>query len=439
MKEKEIINIGLIGFGVVGTGVVKILRHNEETLYRQTGKRFILRKIVDKDISRPRDVEVPQETLSTDIEGVVTDHEIDLIIELIGGYEPARTCIITALRHGKDVVTANKAVLSRYWKEIFSTASEYGVNVGFEGSVCGGIPIISSITEGLVVNRISTILGIINGTCNYILTQMTITERDFGQILKEAQEAGYAETDPTLDIEGNDTAHKLAILSSIILGQHVSDTEIYTEGITKITRKDILYAHELGYTIKLLGIMRRWGNECEIRVHPTMLPNTHPLSSVNGVYNAIYLVGDLTGPIIFYGQGAGQMPTASAVVSDIVTLSQKKRIYPYNGQTSISTEKAQTEMQIVPQHSMLASENSYYIRFTVADQPGVLATITKILGNYKISILSVIQKERGEVVSVIMLTHKAEEDKLYQALDKIDQLPVVKDKSLAIRVIEEIE
>lgn len=427
--EKQQINIGLLGFGTVGSGVVKILQEKAKFFEECTGLNLILKRIVDKDITTKRDVEVDHSILSTDANDIFKDPTIDIVIELIGGYEPARTFILTALRQGKNVVTANKALLAKYWEEIFSTANKFGTKVYFEASVGSGIPIISSIRAGLVANKITSIYGIINGTCNYILSKMGEENYEFEQALEEAKKSGYAESDATLDIEGNDTSHKLTILTSLAFGQWLSDEKIYTEGITQITKKDILYARELGYVIKLLGMAKVVNEELEVRVHPTMLDETHILSAVTGVYNAIYIEGDLTGPLIFYGQGAGKLPTASAVISDVISL--------------IRGLNNKEEMYCLPKYKLKIKDmeevkSKYYIRFSAYDKPGVLADIAGILGEYKISIASVIQKERGDIVPVVMLTHEAKEGNLRNAIQKIDNLETIKNKSLIIRV-EEIE
>lgn len=427
--EKQQINIGLLGFGTVGSGVVKILQEKAKFFEEHTGLNLILKRIVDKDITTKRDVEVNHSILSTDANDIFKDPTIDIVIELIGGYEPARTFILTALREGKNVVTANKALLSKYWEEIFLTAKKFGTKVYFEASVGSGIPIISSIRAGLVANKITSIFGIINGTCNYILSKMDEENYEFEQALEEAKKSGYAESDATLDIEGKDTSHKLTILTSLAFGQWLNDEKIYTEGITQITKKDILYARELGYVIKLLGMAKMVNEELEVRVHPTMLADTHILSAVNGVYNAIYIEGDLTGPLIFYGQGAGKLPTASAVISDVISL--------------IRGLNNKEEMYCLPKYKLKIKDmeevkSKYYIRFSAYDKPGVLAEIAGILGEYKISIASVIQKEQGDIVPVVMLTHKAKEGDLRNAIQKIDNLEAIKNKSLIIRV-EEIE
>lgn len=422
--KKSVINIGLLGFGIVGSGVVKILQEKAKFFEEHLGLKLILKKIVDKDITTKRDVEVDDSILSTNPEDILKDPEIKVVIELIGGYEPARTFVLSALQQGKNVVTANKAMLAKYWDEIFL---RFGDKIYFEASVGGGIPIISSIRQGLIANEITSIFGIINGTCNYILTKMDEEDKEFNQALKEAKNSGYAEANPTLDIEGEDTSHKLAILASLAFGQWISNEKIFTEGITKITKKDILYAQELGYAIKLLGIAKIVKDEIEVRVHPTMIPKSHLLTSVNGVYNAIYLVGDLTGPLMFYGQGAGKLPTSSAIISDLIN--------------SISKLEIRENLYSIPKYKLKIKniedvQSKYYIRFSALDKPGVLATISGILGEYKISIASVIQKERGEIVPIIMLTHEAKEGNLKNAIKKINKLDTIKDKGIIIRVEE---
>ncbi|MFH1563958.1 MAG: homoserine dehydrogenase [Nitrospirota bacterium] len=473
--KKSIINIGLIGFGTIGSGVVKVLQEKAKFFEEQLGLKLILKWIVDKDITTKRDVAVnPSTILSTNPDDILKDEEIDVVIELMGGYEPARTFILTALRQGKNVITANKALLAKYWDEIFLTANECGTQIYFEASVGGGIPIISSIRKGLIANRITSIFGIINGTCNFILTKMEDEDKEFNQALKEAKKSGFAEADPALDIEGIDTSHKLTILSSLAFNQCISNN-IYTEGITSITKKDILYARELGYAIKLLGIAKVVNDELEVRVHPTMIPETHLLSGIKGVYNAIYVVGDLTGPLMFYGQGAGKLPTSSAVISDLINLIQELNNKAGEPESTRLLKSRRAEEQKFLEHrssafcssgfcssalppsalpwlkikDMEEVRSKYYIRFSALDKLGVLAAISKILGEYDISIASVIQKERGEgkpcggkpqgeIVPIIMLTHEAKEGNLKNALEKIDKLETIKDKSLVIRV-EEME
>ncbi|MDI6781119.1 MAG: homoserine dehydrogenase [bacterium] len=421
------INIGLIGFGTIGCGVVKILQKSAGLIEKKTGVRLCLKRIADLDITTPRGIVVEPELLTTKVEEIIADDDIDVVIELIGGYEPARTIVLSAMRAGKSVVTANKALLSRYWEEIFQTAAECGVAFYAEASVGGGIPIISSITQGLVANEIQEIYGIINGTCNYILTKMSEEGLDFLEALKQAQANGYAEADPAFDIEGIDTAHKLSILSSISFGGHIPLESINTQGITRITRLDIDYAKELGFVIKLLGIAKRLSaNEIEASVHPAMIPEDHLLSSVSDVFNAIYMVGDFIGPMMFYGKGAGQLPTASAIVGDLVMLAHQKKGL---------INRALPAKDIISVRKRDSISSKYYLRITAKDSTGVLASIAGILGKYGISIASCIQKERGQFVPIIILTHEAKEGNLRAAIAEIDGLPVIKDKTVCISLV----
>src|SRR3989338_3649261 len=317
------INIGLIGFGTVGTGVVKVLKENAKTIQERLGAELVLKKIADKDIVRDRGIEVDKSMLTTDANEILNDHSISIIIELVGGIEPAKTFILQALNHKKHVVTANKALLSQHGEEIFKAAAKNNVDIGFEASVGGGIPIIKALKEGLVANKINSIYGIINGTANYILSKMTNEGGRFEDVLKKAQEKGYAEADPTYDVEEIDTAHKLAILINLAYGTYIRLEDIYTEVISKVTPLDIKFAKEFGYKIKLLAIAKEEGGKIEARVHATMIPAEHLLSTVDGVYNAIYLRGNAVGPVMFYGKGAGMMPTASAVAADVVDICRK--------------------------------------------------------------------------------------------------------------------
>ncbi|OIP40956.1 homoserine dehydrogenase [Candidatus Desantisbacteria bacterium CG2_30_40_21] len=419
------LNIGLIGFGTIGAGVVKILQKSAGLIEKRTGVRLCLKRIADLDITTSRGVVVGTGLLTTKAEEIIGANDIDVVIELIGGYEPARTIVLSAMRAGKNIVTANKALLSKYWEEIFQTAAECQVAFYAEASVGGGIPLISSITQGLVANEIQEVYGIINGTCNYILTRMSEEGLEFSEALKQAQANGYAEADPAFDIDGIDTAHKLSILSSISFGGHIPLDNISIEGITRITKQDIDYAKELGFVIKLLGIAKRLSaNEIEVRVHPAMIPQDHLLASVHDVFNAVYLIGDMVGPMMFYGKGAGQLPTASAIIGDLIMLAhQRKGLAPLLMEgNKIKVRKADS------------ISSKYYLRVTAEDRPGVLADIAGILGGHGISIASCIQKERGEFVPIIMLTHEAEEGKLRAAITKIDSLTEIKDKTVVIRV-----
>jgi homoserine dehydrogenase len=425
------INVGIIGFGTVGTGTVRILLGNKDVLKERLGFEINLRKIAVRDIVRDRGIKVPEGVLTTDVDAVLNDPHIDIVVEVIGGIRPAKDFILKAINNGKHVVTANKALLATDGNEIFTAAQEAGIEIGFEASVAGGIPIIKVIREGLVANRIKAVYGIINGTSNYILTKMTDGNVEFSVALKEAQDLGYAEADPTLDIEGIDSAHKLAILAYLSYGIPILYKNIYTEGISKISSQDIDFASELGYKVKLLAIAKEKDNEVELRVHPTMIPKDYLISKVDGPFNAVYVEGDATGSTLYYGRGAGAMPTGSAVVSDIVDIARdiKKNA---TGRIPVMV-KTIRDVRIKKIDDVISM---YYFRFSALDKPGVLSKISGILGNYNISIASVIQKGRrvGEAVPLVVLTHEAKEKDVRQAIEEIDHLPVVMNKTVFIRV-----
>ena len=429
----DTINIGLIGLGTVGTGVVKILRKNRDLLLKKLNVPLILKKVAYKNLSRPRTVDLSGIEI-TNAEEIINDPEINIVIELIGGYEPAKTYILTAIKKRKHVVTANKALLALYGEEIFKTAMECGVDVAFEASVGGGIPLINGIKEGLVGNNILCMFGILNGTANYILTKMTKEGVAFKEALKEAQEKGFAEADPTFDIEGIDTAHKLTILLSLVYGIPINFEQIYIEGIGNIDPLDIQFAQEFGYRIKLLAVSRQTAKGIESRVHPTMIPIEHLLANVNGAYNALLVRGDAVGNILFYGLGAGMMPAGSAVVSDVVSLSRNliKGITQRVPLLSYLPEKREKK----PILSIDELICKYYFRFSAVDKPGVLSKISGILGNYDISIESVMQKGRkiNGQVPIVMLTHEAKEANVKAALNEIEKIEVVKAKPVFIRI-----
>ena len=425
------VNVGIIGFGTVGTGTVRILLENRELLKERLGFEINLRRIADLDIVRNRGITLPIGVLSTDVDALLNDPHIDIVVELIGGIRPAKDFILKAISNRKHVVTANKALLATAGNEIFTAAVQAGVEIGFEASVAGGIPIIKVIREGLVADRIKAVYGIINGTSNYILTKMTEENVEFSEALEEAQDLGYAEADPTLDIEGIDSAHKLAILASLSYGIPISYEDIYREGISQTSPQDIEFASELGYTVKLLAIAKESDSEIELRVHPTMLPKEYLISKVDGSFNAIYVEGDATGSTLYYGRGAGDMPTGSAVVSDIVDIARNIRTNAI-GRIPVIT-KTLKDVRIKRMDEVISK---YYFRFSALDRPGVLSKISGILGNYNISIASVIQKGRrvGEAVPLVVLTHEAREKDVRQAIREIDQLPVVMDKTVFMRV-----
>ncbi|HSR10989.1 MAG TPA: homoserine dehydrogenase [Thermodesulfobacteriota bacterium] len=428
------IYIGLIGMGTVGTGLVKILQENGKLLEKRLGMPVILKRIADVDVSRDRGVKVNPALFTPRASDVIEDPEISVVLELIGGLEPARTFILQALQRGKHVITANKALLAVHGSEIFAAADQAGVDIGFEGSVGGGIPIIRSMKEGLVANQIQVIFGILNGTSNYILSEMTQKGLDFKDVLKKAQELGYAEADPTLDVEGIDTAHKLCILLSLAYGVQVKMEDIYTEGVTGITSMDIEYAKDLGYRIKLLAIAKSEGGPIEARVHPTLIPEDHLLATVNGPFNAIFVKGDAVGSTLFYGAGAGMMATGSAVVSDLVEICRNLRLGVSRRVPLLSYQRA--HLRDAEIKSIQDISSTYYLRFTVIDRPGVLSRISGILADLDISIESVIQKGRktDKGVFIYMLTHEARERNMTKALEVIDRLPVIMDKTVLIRI-----
>lgn len=429
--KRDAIAIGIIGLGTVGRGTVNILLKNKDIIRERTGFDIVIKRIADLDIVRDRGIKLPDGILTTKADDVLNDPEIYIVVELIGGIKPAKDFILKAIRNKKHVVTANKALLATEGNEIFMDAEKHGVEIGFEASVAGGIPIIKVIREGLVANRILNVYGIINGTSNYILTSMTEDRIEFPDALREAQRLGYAEADPTFDIEGIDSAHKLAILASLAFDIPLSYNDIYKEGITKVTPQDIEFASELGYKIKLLAIAKAVDSEVELRIHPTMVPVDYLISKVDGVFNAIYVEGDAVGSTLYYGRGAGDMPTGSAIVSDIVDIARSIRMNAVGRVPAIRTRPSSLRVR-----KMDDVESMYYFRFSALDKPGVLSTISGILGENNISIASVIQKGRlvGGAVPLIVLTHMARERGVLKAIKAIDDLPVVTDRTLFIRV-----
>jgi len=425
----ETVNIGLIGFGTIGSGVVATLNQNIHLLEGKVKKKVNLKRIVDLDITTDRGVEVDPQILSTNVDDILEDEEIDIVIELVGGYQPALSFILKAMENGKHVVTANKALLAKHWQEVMDCARENRVRICFEASVGGGIPLLEPLNEGLAANNIETVYGIINGTANYILTKMADLGLDFDVVLKEAQLMGYAEQDPTFDVEGHDTAQKLIILSILSFGIYVEQEKFHVEGITRITPNDIKFAREeLDSVVKLLAIAQLDEGELEIRVHPALVPQNHLLASVNDVFNAVYLVGDVVGPVLMYGQGAGMMPTASAVVADCIDIIQNME-RPVNYGPSTSQVKNVKDMSLV--------ESKYYLRITALDKPGVLHTISGILSDLDISIEYVSQKKSDEedAVPIFMVTHHTLEKNMQQAIKSIDELDFIKGDTVLIRLL----
>ena len=427
------IKIALLGLGTVGCGVVKVLRSHGAEMSERAGCGLVLERVADADLTRPRDgIDLASLPLVGDAGQAIDDPSVQIVIELIGGLEPARTFILKALAAGKHVVTANKALLAHHGPELFEEARRNRVMLGFEAAVAGGIPLIRAVKDGLAANRIVSAFGIVNGTCNYILSKMTDEGRDFGEVLKEAQAHGYAEADPTLDIEGLDSAHKLQILATLAFRTPVDLKDIYTEGITGVTQQDVVNATELGYRIKLLAIAKASEGALEVRVHPTMIPATSPLAAVSGVFNAVFITGDNVGNLMFYGRGAGQLPTASAVWSD--TLEIARRVA--HGIPALDTDLPSIGRNPLPLRPVDEIRSAYYLRVMAMDRPGVLAQVAGILGRHDISLVSVLQKERArnEAVPVVMMTHEARERDMRAALAAIDKLPVVAARTTMIRV-----
>jgi len=430
------INVGIIGFGTVGAGAVEILLQNRDIIHNRVGFPVVLKRIADIDTDSDRGIPIEQDVLTTDAMDVINDPEIDIVVELIGGIEHAKDYILKAMENGKHVVTANKALLAEYGREIYQGSIKYGVNLAFEASVGGGIPVIRSLREGLAANRIKIIMGILNGTSNYILTQMTQKGLPYRKAVQEAIDLGYAEDPPTLDINGTDAAHKLAILISIAFGIPASFDSIYREGIDRLTPEDINFANEFGYCLKLLAVAKDRGDRIEARVHPAMISLDHIMANVNEAYNAIYLEGDFVGPNLYYGMGAGRRPTGSAVVSDIMNLATQiqhgaKTTVPLSAQTP----SLEHDLSIQPIEEL---HTAYYFRFSAIDKPGVLSKISGILGDHEISISSVLQKGRkiNGSVPIVMMTHEAQESGVIEALSLMDRLDVLTDKTMVIRVEE---
>lgn len=427
------VSIGIIGFGNVGSGVVKILRERRKMLAEKIGTELVVKKICDKNLEAKRNVSVPKEMLTTDAYEIINDPQIDVIVELVGGINPAREFITAALKKGKNIVTANKALLAEHGKELFALAADNNKCIYFEASVGAGIPVIKALREGLVANRFASIYGIVNGTSNYVLSKMTEDNCSFNEALKEAQAKGFAEKDPTLDIEGMDSTHKLILLAYLGFGRFVGLDDIFIEGISRVSLLDINYAKELKFTIKLLAIAKKEDDGLEVRVHPTMIPEDTMLASVDGVNNAIYLESDLAGNILFYGPGAGQLSAASAVVSDLVDLTQGIKAGLFRPTLSAIEDEAAKKLRKIDD-----IESKYYIRFMAEDKPGVLAKISGVLAKYNISIASVTQKERGrsKSVPIVMVLHEAKEKNLRTALDMIDKMNIIHEQPVAIRIEE---
>ncbi len=420
------VKVGLLGLGTVGGGTINVLRRNAKEIARRAGRGIRITHAAARDLTKPRICSTDDIVLTTDPFAVVDNPEIQIVVELIGGCGLARELVLRAIEQGQHVVTANKALIALHGNEIFAAAQRKGVMVAFEAAVGGGIPIIKAIREGLAANHIEWLAGIINGTGNFILTEMRDRDRDFAEVLAEAQELGYAEADPTFDVEGIDAAHKLTILASIAFGIPLQFDKAYTEGISKITRDDVAYAEQLGYRIKHLGIARRTEAGIELRVHPTLIPQRRLIANVDGVMNAVLVKGDAVGPTLYYGAGAGAEPTASAVVADLVDVVRTLTSDPENRVPHLAFQPdALADLPILPMEEV---ETAYYLRMQAVDRPGVLADVTRILGDMQISIEAILQKEPAPGASdvpIIMLTHRVRERQMNEALRRIEALEVI--------------
>lgn len=428
------VRLGLIGFGTIGTGVIKLLQQNQAQIRTRLGAGLTLARIADIDLRTDRGVRVDRKLLTTDAHALLDDPDIDVVIELMGGYDLARRFVLRAIENGKSVVTANKAMLAVHGAEVFAQAERRGVDIGYEASVGGGIPIIRTLKEGLAADRNRAIYGIVNGTSNYILSTMSQRGEEFAAVLKQAQAQGLAEADPTYDVDGIDAAHKLTLLIQLAFGTSARFKDIPVEGIRHVSQLDIGFAREFGYVIKLLAIAKQDGAEIEARVHPTMVPRAHLLADVNGAYNAIAVQGEALGASMYFGLGAGMMPTATAVVADLMEVARNRLTGTPGRVAPLGYPLAQQRRVRLKPMDDLVSE--YYLRFLVVDRPGVLAKISGILGAHEISIASVIQKERehGASVPIVIRTHHARERNLRHALRRIDRLAAVRAKSVLIRI-----
>lgn len=435
-EDMKPINVGLLGAGTVGSGTFAVLKRNQEEITRRAGRSIVVRMIADREEEKARRIAGDDDVIVTrDANEVVMNPDIDIVVELIGGYTVAKDLILKAIENGKHVITANKALLASHGTEIFAAAQKKGVMVAFEAAVAGGIPIIKALREGLTANRIEWIAGIINGTSNFILSEMRDKGLTFETVLKQAQKLGYAEADPTFDIEGIDAAHKLTIMASIAFGIPMQFDKVYTEGITKLTREDIRYAEELGYRIKLLGITKRTPGGIELRVHPTLIPARRLIANVEGVMNAIVVRGDAVGSTLYYGPGAGAEPTGSSVVADLVDVTRMHTADPKHRVPHLAFQPGR--LSDTPILAMDEVQTSYYLRLRVMDKPGALADITRVLADLGISIEAMMQKEPSEgedQVDIIMLTHLAVERNVNDAIARIKRLPITTGKVTRIRL-----
>jgi len=427
-QEVSMIKIAVLGCGTVGSGVVKLLQQNSEIIAMRAGEPIQLKWVMDIDKDKCRALGIDESLITDQFADIVNDKEVDIVVELIGGIEPAFRFITDAMSQGKHIVTANKDLIAVKGKEIFAAAEANHVDFYFEASVAGGIPIIAPLKQSLAGNRIQQIIGILNGTTNYILTKMSREGRDFNDVLAEAQQLGYAESDPTADVEGLDAARKIAILSSIAFNSRVTLDDVYVEGISKITPEDIKYADELGFIIKLLAIGQERDGKVQTRVHPAFLPKNHPLAAVNDVYNAVFIKGDAVGEIMHFGRGAGQMPTASSVMGDIIEVVRNVRQHT-------NTRIGCTCYEEKPAYNIDCLEAQFYIRMTVTDRPGVLAGIAGVFGDHNVSLATVLQKtSQQNMAELILITHEVKEKDLRDSLIVLQEMPIVDKINNVIRL-----
>lgn len=426
------LNLGILGLGTVGSGVVKILEKNAENIKNKVGTEVKIKKILVNNLEKERDIDIDKSLLTDKAEDIINNPEIDIVVELIGGEQPAYDYIIEAIENGKSIVTANKLVIAKYGKRIFRKADENDAQVCYEGSVAGGLPIIRPLQNSLAANRIEKIYGILNGTTNYILTDMSKNQKDFDESLKNAQDLGFAEADPTSDIDGHDAAYKITILSSLAFERFVDVRDVYVEGIREIKSTDLELAHEMGYVIKLLAIAKNGNDGVDIRVHPAFIPEDHPIAMINGTYNCVYLHGDAVGQVMSTAKGAGQMPTGSAVTADIIQVAKDIN----HNQREVQRMDSFLESNVI---NIDQIENSFYLRLEVEDKPGVMAHIAKIFGDNNVSLASVLQKQKDNpVVPLVFITHHVKEKDLKESLNEIKELDDVIEINSVIRVENDI-
>jgi len=432
LQSAEAIKIAVLGCGTVGSGVVLLLKENADLIAQRLGKRIEIKYVLERYPEKATSLGLGEETVVQDFSRIVNDPEVEIVVEVMGGIEPARTMLLQALRQGKNVITANKDLIALHGKELFEAAQEKSRDLYFEASVGGGIPIIAALKQSLAANRIRAVMGIVNGTTNYILSKMSMEGRDYQEVLLEAQRLGYAEADPSSDVEGHDAARKLAILASIAFGTRITFPEVYAEGITRVSPRDIAYGQELGYVLKLLAIAKEEApGMVEVRVHPAFIPAAHPLAAVNDVFNAILVRGNFVGDIMLYGRGAGQRPTASAVVGDIIEVA-RNAMHRDTGRISCTCFE---HKRIKPIEEIFCK---YYIRLLVKDRPGVLAGVAGVFGNLAVSLASVIQKRtEGDMAEIVMVTHRVQEANLRDALKILEGMSIVGEIRNVIRVEEE--